>query len=82
MMTILKIITLLTALFAGVSPVMAQNRLQTGNERPVHHRMHILIRRGMMQSPTRIVATVRRFIRHFAGTFARGRAHVHHRSVA
>jgi hypothetical protein len=44
--------------------------------------MHILVRRGMMQSPTRIVATVRRFIRHFAGTFARGLAHVHHRSVA
>src|SRR5215471_18829876 len=38
-MTTLKIITLLTALFAGVSPAMAQSRLQTGNERPVHHRI-------------------------------------------
>ena len=38
-MTTLKIITLLTALFAGVSPAMAQNRPQTGSERPVHHRI-------------------------------------------
>ena len=38
-MTTLKIITLLTALFAGVSLAMAQNRLQTGNQRPVHHRV-------------------------------------------
>jgi len=37
-MTTLKIITLLTALFAGVS-AMAQNRLQASNERPVHHRI-------------------------------------------
>ena len=38
-MTTLKIITLRTALFAGVSPAMAQSRLQMGNERPVHHRI-------------------------------------------
>jgi hypothetical protein len=44
-MTSLKIITLLTALFAGVSPAMAQNRLQTGNQRPVHHRVTHAIRR-------------------------------------
>jgi hypothetical protein len=31
----------------------------------------------MMWSLTTIVATVRRFIRHFAVTFARGLAHVH-----
>jgi hypothetical protein len=31
----------------------------------------------MMWSPTTIVATVRRFIRHFAVTFAQGLAHVH-----
>ena len=31
----------------------------------------------MMWSPTTIVAIVRRFIRHFAVTFARGLAHVH-----
>jgi len=39
-MTTLKIVTLLTALFAGgISLAMAQNRLPTGNERPVHHRV-------------------------------------------
>jgi len=35
----------------------------------------------MMWAPTTVVATVRRFIRHFAVTFARGLAHVHHRIV-
>jgi hypothetical protein len=39
-MTTLKIVTLLTALFAGgISLAMAQNRLPSGNERPVHHRV-------------------------------------------
>ena len=39
-MTILKGLTLVTALFAGgISLAMAQNRLPTGNERPVHHRV-------------------------------------------
>jgi hypothetical protein len=31
----------------------------------------------LVRSPTTIVATVRRFIRHFAVTFAQGLAHVH-----
>jgi hypothetical protein len=35
----------------------------------------------MVWAPTTVVATVRRFIRHFAVTFARGLAHVHHRIV-
>ena len=39
-MTILKGLTLVAALFAGgISLAMAQNRLPTGNERPVHHRV-------------------------------------------
>ena len=39
-MTILKGLTFLTALFmGGISLAMAQNRLPTGNERPVHHRV-------------------------------------------
>jgi hypothetical protein len=71
-MTTLKIITLLTALFAGVRAMSGRFIIASP----------MLVRRGMMHSPTRIVATVRRFIRHFAGTFARGLAHVHHRNVA
>ena len=39
-MTILKGLTLVTALFAGgISLAMAQNSLPTGNNRPVHHRV-------------------------------------------
>jgi hypothetical protein len=38
-MTILKGLALVTALLAGgISPAMAENRLPTGSERPVHHR--------------------------------------------
>jgi hypothetical protein len=39
-MTILKGLTLVAALFAGgISLAMAQNGLPTGNNRPVHHRV-------------------------------------------